>query len=114
MYQNRYIMSFIKIWIHAVWATKNREPLLAKEIRPKMFEHIHSIGLEKDILIDTVNGHLEHVHCLFRLKNDQTVKKTLQLMKGESSFWINQNHLLNNKFEWQSDYSVKYLCFHTP
>lgn len=97
-------MSFVKIWIHAVWATKNRKPFLVKEIRDKVFDHIHTNGLSKDILIDTVNGHLEHVHCLFRLKNDQTVKKVLQLIKGESSFWINQNKLTKNKFQWQSDY----------
>ncbi len=82
-------MPFLKIWIHAVWVTKNREPLLVKEIRSKVFDHIHSNGLKKGILIDTVNGHIEHVHCLFRLKNEQTIKKILQLMKGESSFWIN-------------------------
>lgn len=63
-------MSFVKIWIHAVWATKNRKPLLGKEIKTKVFDHIHDNGLLKNILIDAVNGHLEHVHCLFRLRND--------------------------------------------
>ncbi len=97
-------MSFVKIWIHAVWSTKNRKPLLEKGIRDEVFGHMRTNGLSKGILIDTVNGHIDHVHCLFRLKNDQTVMKVIQLMKGESSFWMNQIKLTKNKFEWQSDY----------
>jgi len=30
--------------------------------------------------------------------------KTLQLIKGESSFWINKNKLTQSKFEWQDEY----------
>jgi len=28
----------------------------------------------------------------------------MQLIKGESAFWINQNKLTESKFEWQNDY----------
>jgi REP element-mobilizing transposase RayT len=97
-------MPFVKIWIHAVWSTKNREPLIIKPVRKQIFEHIHQNALKKDIFMDTVNGHIEHVHCLFRLKNDQTIKDVMQLLKGESSFWINQQKLLKKKFRWQDEY----------
>jgi hypothetical protein len=33
------------------------------------------------------------------------------LIKGESSFWVNKQHLLDTKFEWQAEYialSVSY------
>ncbi|MCK5705383.1 MAG: IS200/IS605 family transposase [Cyclobacteriaceae bacterium] len=97
-------MPFVKIWIHAVWATKNRETLLEKSIRQFVFEHIHQNALKKDILMDIVNGYSQHVHCLFRLKNDQTVSKVMQLIKGESSFWINKQKLMKTKFQWQEEY----------
>tara|TARA_R110002020_G_scaffold420022_3_gene629171 strand:+ start:1624 stop:1884 length:261 start_codon:yes stop_codon:yes gene_type:complete len=35
---------------------------------------------------------------------DQTKQKTVQLIKGESSFWINKNKLTQAKFEWQDEY----------
>ena len=35
---------------------------------------------------------------------DQTIQKTMQLIKGESSFWINKNCLTKEKFEWQDEY----------
>ncbi len=61
-------------------------------------------AMKKGILMDCVNGHIEHIHCLFRLKNDQTISQVMQLMKGESSFWINRQKLINYKFEWQDEY----------
>ena len=97
-------MPFVKIWIHAVWTTKKRKPLLIKPIRQSVFKHIHQNALKKSIFIDTVNGHIEHVHCLFRLKNDQTIKDIMQLLKGESSFWINKEKMINTKFNWQDEY----------
>ncbi len=97
-------MPFVKIWIHAVWATKNRQELLNKEVRSKIFDHIHQNGLAKDIFIDVVNGHIDHIHCLFRLKNNQTISKVMQLLKGESSFWINKQKLMKSKFDWQDEY----------
>ncbi len=33
-------MSFVKIWVHLVFSTKNREPLLGKEIRYEVCKHI--------------------------------------------------------------------------
>jgi len=35
---------------------------------------------------------------------DQTIQKIMQLIKGESSFWINKNQLTQQKFEWQDEY----------
>ena len=97
-------MPFVKIWIHAVWSTKNRIALIDKTARPVVFEHIYQNALNKNILMDSVNGYSEHVHCLFRLRNDQNISKVIQLIKGESSFWINQQKLTKSKFQWQKEY----------
>ena len=35
---------------------------------------------------------------------DQTTGKIMQLLKGESSYWINKNTLCKQKFEWQDEY----------
>lgn len=54
--------------------------------------------------MDHVNGYSDHCHCLVSLSVDQTIQKTMQLIKGESSFWINKQGLTNQKFEWQDEY----------
>ncbi len=97
-------MPFIKIWIHAVWSTKNRVPLLKEGIRKSVIDHIKANAKEKGIYLDCINGHLDHLHCLISLKGDQTLAKTMQLIKGESAFWINRQDLIKGKFAWQSEY----------
>jgi putative transposase len=98
-------MPFVKVYIHFVWSTKNREPFLeTKEIRDKVWFHIKDNAQKKGIFIDFVNGYSQHCHCLVSLGIDQTIQKTIQMIKGESSFWINKEGLTKSKFEWQDEY----------
>jgi len=97
-------MGFTKVWIHLVWATKKREPVLHKELRTPLFLYIRENAKKKNIHLDFVNGYTDHVHCLISLDADQTIAKIVQLMKGESSYWINQQKLLQRRFEWQAEY----------
>lgn len=97
-------MGYTKIWIHLVWITKNRKPLLTKNIRYKVFTHIKENATEKGIYVDFINGHLEHVHCLISLGAGQTIDKILMLLKGESSYWINKNKIVPGGFQWQDSY----------
>ncbi len=100
-------MSWVRVYIHLVFSTKNREPYLNSfELRKTVFTHIKKNALEKDIWLDCINGYQEHVHCLISLGKEQTISKLAQLIKGESSFWINQNKFTKNKFIWQDDYWV--------
>ncbi len=99
-------MSHIKVWLHFVWSTKNRKPLLTNDIRQKVFQHIRENAREKEIFIDYINGYVDHAHCLVSLGSEQTLKQIMQLIKGESSFWINKHNLCQEKFAWQDDYFV--------
>lgn len=98
-------MPFIKVYIHFVWSTKNRQPFLSTpELRKLMWKHIRDNAKKKGIYIDFINGYKEHCHCLVSLGDDQTMRQLMQLIKGESSHWINKENLLSEKFEWQDEY----------
>ena len=97
-------MSYLRIWIHLVFSTKNRHPFLTPDIRYKVHEHIISNCKEKQIFLQAINGHTEHLHCLISLGKEQTISEVSQLIKGESSYWINKNKLTKKKFIWQDDY----------
>ena len=97
-------MGYVKIWIHLVWTTKNREPSLTHESRKDIFFHIRENVEKKGIYVDFINGYLEHVHCLISLKSSQNIDKIMMLLKGESSFWINKNKIFHKRFEWQDEY----------
>jgi len=97
-------MSFTKIWIHLVFTTKYRKPYLKDEIRPVIISHIKVNCRNNNIFLKTIGGYTDHLHCLISLGREQSVAKVAQLIKGESSFWINKNKITPNKFMWQDDY----------
>ncbi|EAZ82831.1 IS200/IS605 family transposase [Algoriphagus machipongonensis] len=98
-------MPFVKVYIHFVWTTKNRYPYFnSKELRLKVWEHIRENSKSKGIFVDFVSGHDDHCHCLVSLGINQTIQKIMQLIKGESSYWINKSQLTAEKFEWQDEY----------
>jgi len=97
-------MAFVNIMVHAVWGTKNRYPFLKKEIRFSVYEHIKQNARSKKIFIDTINGIEDHIHVLLGLNADLSIAKTIQLIKGEASFWINKQKKTNPSFEWADEY----------
>ena len=97
-------MAFVKIMVHAVWRTKNGEAFLTKEIRLTIIDHIRQNAKKKEIFIDRINGYTDHLHCLLGLNADRSISKTIQLIKGESAFWVNNQKLTKNKFEWADEY----------
>ena len=97
-------MAYVKIWVHLVWTTKNRERTLSRPIRNVLFTHIRENAKSKGIYLDFIGGHLEHVHCLISLDVNQTISKVVQLMKGEAAFWFNRNLRENKKLQWQDEY----------
>lgn len=97
-------MPYIRIWIHIIWATKNREKLITNDLKPKLLKHIRENAEGKKIYLDFINCLEEHVHATISLGGNQTISKVAQLLKGESSNWVNSNKLLPVYFEWQDEY----------
>src|SRR5690606_5588105 len=56
------------------------------------------------IRISFINGYREHLHCLMMLMCDQSLSKVMQMIKGESSHWINENRITSRQFEWADEY----------
>ncbi|NOX88004.1 MAG: IS200/IS605 family transposase [Calditrichaeota bacterium] len=97
-------MSYVRIWLHCVWGTKNRQPFLTPTNKKLIICHIRENAEKHNIYIDFINGHREHLHCIISLNKDQTIAKVMQLIKGEVSHWINKNRITKTKFEWADEY----------
>jgi len=78
--------------------------MIDSEVRNAIFNHIIENARQKSIRIHCVNGWMDHAHVLISLGPDQTIAKVAQLLKGESSHWINEKGILRHKFDWQNDY----------
>ncbi len=97
-------MSYTNLKVHAVWATKFRKPLLIKEIRFLICQHIRSYAYSKGINIHSIEGFHDHLHCLFTLPPELSLSQALQLIKGESAFWINKQNYFSHSFAWAKEY----------
>jgi putative transposase len=68
--------------------------------------HIRTNAKEKGIYLDRLNGHDDHMHVLMSLKNDLSISKQMQLIKGESAYWANQTKLVEGGLQL----AVKYFA----
>jgi putative transposase len=84
-------MSYIRIMVHLVWGTYRDTPLLIKEKRDVLFNHIRKNAREKDVYLDAIGGYTDHVHCLLSLGGEQSIAKVVQL-------------IINPKLMWAADY----------
>ena len=98
--------TFHQIWLHFVWTTKNRHNFINSILKKELISHIKEYGKQNDIYVETVNGISDHLHLLVKMKPTQTPAQIANLLKGESSNWINQNDFLKIKFSWQNGYGV--------
>ncbi|MGD0339620.1 MAG: IS200/IS605 family transposase [Bacteroidota bacterium] len=97
-------MPFVRVWIHLVWTTKNRQPNLEKKFRDRLLDHICQNAKVKGIYLDSINGSIDHIHVLLSIRSELSISKVAQLLKGESSHWANELKLAPNKIEWQEEY----------
>ncbi|GAK53919.1 transposase [Candidatus Moduliflexus flocculans] len=83
---------------------KKRFPFLTADNTKAILVHIKENAESKGIYIDFINAHRDHVHCLISLNPGQTIDKIMQLLKGESSHWINKQQMTQSAFEWADEY----------
>ena len=97
-------MPYINVLIHAVWATKDRKPLMSKSNKDELCTHIRENAAKKGIHLLNVNGWKDHLHAFISLTTSQNVETVINLIKGESSHWANRNLEWPEKFGWQDEY----------
>ncbi len=97
-------MPFLKIYIHIVFSTKLRRPILLAEKRPFFFQHIRDHAKQKGILIDTIGGHVDHMHILIQPGPTQALGTIMKLIKGESAWWANRERLFEEPLIWERTY----------
>ncbi len=98
--------SFTKVWIHAIWATKNRKELIDSSIEKKVHNYIHDELIELSCPVRIINGMPDHVHVLFLLNPQKSISDVIRQAKGGSSHCINGESLIPEKFAWQKGYAA--------
>ncbi len=99
--------SLSKIWIHLIFGTKNRLPLMKPSFEKDLYKHIKSL-LEFDFKckVEIINGTSNHLHILMLQNPQYSITEIVKNIKGNSSHWINQSKFISTKFAWQTGYGV--------
>ena len=95
-----------QVWIHAVWATKNRMPLIDSSFEVQIFKFISNQFYELGCIPKIVNGMPDHIHCLFLMNKTKSIADIIKQVKGSSSYFINQSNFMDDYFIWQRGYAA--------
>ena len=98
--------SYSRCWIHLIWGTLNREKLLNKDAAERISRYLNEYAKTKGIYVKINYVNADHVHALVDLPTGLSVEELMQLMKGSSSHWINENNFLPGKFAWGRGYAA--------
>ena len=84
----------------------NQEKLITLANEAIIYQHMSEELYALDCHTKIINGHLDHVHCLFMFNPKKAITDVVKQLKGNSSHWINQNDIVVSKFVWQAGFSV--------
>ena len=99
-----------------VFSTKLRKPVLNDSWRDDLFAYIGGTVKDHKASLLKAGGIEDHVHLLLRIHPEFAISKAVQLLKANSSKWINDNRKTSSPFQWQRGYgafSVSQSMAHT-
>lgn len=98
--------SYNTVLLHVVFATKHRMPLISREIETAVYQQMQ-YNLEKmGCSVKIINGMPDHVHLLFLVNYRIAIADIITQVKGQTSFWINDQQLTPTKFMWQRGFAA--------
>jgi len=98
--------SYVSLYVHAIFSTKSRKPLIRPDIQTRLWAYIGGIARENSFKVLSVGGTDDHLHALISLPATIPVGKAVQLIKGGSSKWIHDTFVDLQDFSWQEGYGA--------
>jgi REP element-mobilizing transposase RayT len=97
--------TYLSLHYHLVFATKNREAVIAPEWRSRLHEYLGGTISGLGGVSQRVGGVADHVHLLVGLKATHCLADILRELKKASSAWVHEKIGLRN-FAWQEGYAA--------
>lgn len=98
--------TYTKLHIQFVFAVQNRVGLIQPSWEEELFKYITGIVKNHKHKMLAINGMPDHVHLFVGLHPTQSISELMQVVKGESSEWINKKGFVKGKFQWQEGYGA--------
>lgn len=96
--------TYTSIYLHVVFATWNRRPLLAAALRPRVHAYIATTARNRGVAYVHVGGHDDHVHLLGRFDPACAPSTVIGEIKQAATYWLHAENV--PEFKWQRGFSA--------
>jgi REP element-mobilizing transposase RayT len=80
--------------------------LIQKDFQERLYNYIIAIIQNYGHKVLSIGGTKDHIHIFFDYKLTQPIPELVQIIKRDSSRWLNENIFLKGKFSWQEGYGA--------
>jgi len=94
------------ILIHYVFAPLSRQPMFANADRKRLLDYIAAIIKDKQCLLYEGYVMRDHIHLLVRIHPKHSVAEMAQVIKANSSKFINEQKMIPGRFSWGQGYGA--------
>ena len=98
--------SLVKNYIHIIFSTKYRAPLILESIENELYSYIGGICKQLECYPVKIGGYIDHIHILCMLSKKIPLMKLLEEINAHSSKWIKTKDDTLKKFYWQNGYGA--------
>ena len=98
--------SYISNYVHFVWSTKDRRPLIRKPWENKLYGFLGGILRNKNSKLICAGGMPDHVHVLASLPATVSLSAMANALKANSSRWVHEQIKNADEFRWQEGYGA--------
>jgi REP element-mobilizing transposase RayT len=102
--------SLSQVYVHIVFSTKYRQPLIKAEVEKELFAYIGGIIKNNKGIPFIVNGMPDHIHIFSSLPRTISLAKYVEDIKRMSSRWIKTKGIEYSHFSWQRGYAAFSVC----
>ena len=99
--------TFKSIYYHLVFHTKLNEPYLEdKKFRKQVYHFIENKCKRHNLYLHEIGGIENHVHLLIYIPPKMAISEAVKLIKGSSSYFVNNELIGENTLYWQEGYGI--------
>ena len=98
--------SLVKNYLHIVFSTKYRQPLIQESIEEELYSYLGGICNNLECHVIKVGGYTDHIHILCMLSKKVPLMKLMEELKSHSSKWIKSKGAAYSNFSWQNGYGA--------
>lgn len=98
--------SLAQLYVHLIFSTKNREPVLRTEDREHLHSYLGGILRQVECPVLGVGSVCDHVHLVFRLSKNLALAHVVEDVKTSSSKWLKTQGIVYRNFHWQAGYGA--------